>query len=47
MERYVYGVDNFSAYLDLIGGEAQMEYLRQVEQLEAPLEAPWLEEKRK
>jgi len=47
MDRYVYGVDGFSAYLDLIGGEDQLEYLRQVEHLEAPLKAPWLEEKRK
>jgi 3-oxoacid CoA-transferase subunit A/glutaconate CoA-transferase subunit A len=47
LDRYVYGVDQFSAYLDLIGGEEKMDYLRQVEELEAPLEAPWLEEKRK
>ena len=47
MDRYVYGVDGFSTYLDLIGGEDQLEYLRQVEHLEAPLKAPWLEEKRK
>jgi 3-oxoacid CoA-transferase subunit A/glutaconate CoA-transferase subunit A len=46
-DRYVYAVDDFGAYLDLVGGEDQLEYLRQVEHLEAPLEAPWLEEKRK
>ncbi len=46
-DRYVHGVESFAAYLDLIGGEAQLEHLRQVEHLEAPLEAPWLEEKRR
>lgn len=44
--RYVHAVDDFSAYLDLVGGAAQLEYLHRVEHLEAPLEAPWLEEKR-
>lgn len=47
LKRYVYAVDTFDAYLNLIGGDEQLEYLRQVEHLEAPLEAPWLEEKRK
>ena len=46
-DRYVHKVPDFDAYLDLVGGEDQLEYLRQVEHLEAPLEAPWLEEKRK
>lgn len=46
-DRYVHGVDSFDKYLDLIGGREQLEYLRKVEHLEAPLEAPWLEEKRK
>lgn len=45
-DRYVYGVEDFSEYLELIGGQDQLEYLRQVEHLEAPLRAPWLEEKR-
>jgi 3-oxoacid CoA-transferase subunit A/glutaconate CoA-transferase subunit A len=46
-DRYVYGVESFAEYLELIGGSEKLEYLRQVEDLEAPLEAPWLEEKRK
>jgi len=46
-DRYVYGVEDFAEYLELIGGEQHMEYLRQVEHLEAPLHAPWLEEKQK
>lgn len=45
-DRYVYGVTDFGEYLALVGGEEQLEYLRQVEHLEAPLRAPWLEEKR-
>jgi len=45
-ERYVYTVEDFAAYLELIGGKEQLEYLRQVEHLEAPLRAPWLEEKK-
>jgi len=44
-DKYVYGVENFDKYLELIGGEEQMETLRQVEHLEAPLRVPWLEEK--
>lgn len=46
-DRYVYGLEDFSTYLDLVGGEERLEHLRQVEHLEAPLEAPWLEEKRR
>jgi acyl CoA:acetate/3-ketoacid CoA transferase alpha subunit len=46
-DRYVHGVEEFAQYLELIGGEEQLEVLRQVEHLETPLRAPWLEEKRK
>jgi len=46
LDRYVHGIDAFETYLELIGGDEQLEYLRQVEHLEAPLEAPWLDEKR-
>ncbi|MGD2105949.1 MAG: CoA-transferase [Anaerolineae bacterium] len=46
LDRYVHAVDDFAAYLNLIGGADRLERLRQVEHLEAPLEAPWLEEKR-
>jgi len=44
-DKYVYGVEDFSQYLELVGGEERMTYLRQVEHLEAPLRAPWLEGK--
>jgi 3-oxoacid CoA-transferase subunit A/glutaconate CoA-transferase subunit A len=46
-DRYIHGVEDFAAYLELIGGAEKLEHLRQVEHLETPLEAPWLEEKRK
>jgi 3-oxoacid CoA-transferase subunit A/glutaconate CoA-transferase subunit A len=46
-ERYVYGVESHAEYLELIGGEAQMEYLRQVELLETPLRTPGVEEERR
>jgi len=46
LDRYVYPIESFAEYLKLIGGREQLEYLRQVEHLEAPLRAPWLEEKR-
>ena len=45
-DKYVYGVEGFDEYLELVGGQEQLEYLRQVEHLEAPLRAPWLEEKK-
>jgi acyl CoA:acetate/3-ketoacid CoA transferase alpha subunit len=41
MERYVHSVEDFSGYIELIGGEEKMEYLRRLERLEVPLEAPW------
>ena len=45
-EQYVYGVENFDAYLELAGGIKQLNYLKQVEQLRAPLHAPWLKVKK-
>jgi len=42
-EKYVYGVETYEKYLHLIGGDEKLRYLRQVEQLEAPLNAPWKE----
>jgi len=40
-EKYVYGVENFDEYLHLIGGPEKLNYLRRVEELKAPLKAPW------
>lgn len=41
MDRYVFGVKNFSEYLEQVGGEDKMEYLAKLERLEVPLDAPW------
>lgn len=41
-DKYVHGVRDFSEYIELVGGEEKMEYLRQVEQHKAPMRAPWL-----
>ena len=43
LEKYVYGVKNFEEYLELIGGVKKLNYLKRVEQLRAPLKAPWAE----
>ncbi len=40
-DRYVYGVSDFEEYIELIGGEEKMEYLKKLENLEVPFEAPW------
>jgi 3-oxoacid CoA-transferase subunit A/glutaconate CoA-transferase subunit A len=41
-EKYVFGVADFTEYLERIGGEEQMDYLRRVEDYRAPMKAPWL-----
>jgi hypothetical protein len=41
-EKYVFGVDNFEDYLELVGGKKRMEKLARVEHLEEPMTAPWL-----
>ncbi|KON30700.1 3-oxoacid CoA-transferase [miscellaneous Crenarchaeota group archaeon SMTZ1-55] len=45
-EKYVYGVDAFDDYLDLVGGIKKLIYLQKVEQLRAPMKAPWLRRRR-
>jgi 3-oxoacid CoA-transferase subunit A/glutaconate CoA-transferase subunit A len=42
LEQYVFGVDSFEGYLDLVGGEEKLRYLKRVERLEAPMRAPWI-----
>ena len=42
-DKYVFGTSDFSEYLRLVGGADRMEVLRQVEQLEAPMDALWPE----
>jgi acyl CoA:acetate/3-ketoacid CoA transferase alpha subunit len=44
LDKYVGGVDDFSEYIKLIGGENRMKHLADVEMLRAPMTAPWLKE---
>jgi len=41
LDKYVFSVEDFSDYIELIGGKEKMEYLRKLEHLEVPLDAPW------
>ena len=41
MDRYVHSVEEFSEYVELVGGGEKMGYLRKLEYLQVPLEAPW------
>jgi acyl CoA:acetate/3-ketoacid CoA transferase alpha subunit len=45
LEKYVHGVKDFDEYLDRVGGTRRLTYLKQVEDLRAPLSAPWLRRK--
>jgi acyl CoA:acetate/3-ketoacid CoA transferase alpha subunit len=40
-DKYVYPIKDFVEYLDLVGGEKKMSYLRRLERLDEPLTAPW------
>jgi len=42
-EKYIYGVNGFEEYLNLIGGMGKMRYLQQLERLEVSLTVPWAE----
>lgn len=41
-DKYVYSVKDFEEYLDLIGGIRKLNYLKKVEEMRAPLKAPWI-----
>jgi 3-oxoacid CoA-transferase subunit A/glutaconate CoA-transferase subunit A len=41
LDKYVFSVEDFRGYIELVGGERKMDYLRRLEALEVPLEAPW------
>jgi hypothetical protein len=41
LEKYVFGVDSFTGYLDLCGGVKKLNYLRRREFLREPMIAPW------
>ena len=45
LDKYVYGVIDFEAYLDLVGGSRKMSHLQRVETYQEPMQAPWLEKK--
>lgn len=42
-DKYVYGVKDFSEYIELVGGKAKMDRLKEIEFLRAPTTAPWAE----
>jgi 3-oxoacid CoA-transferase subunit A/glutaconate CoA-transferase subunit A len=44
-DRYVYGVPDFSGYLEAVGGDEKLKLLQRVERFEAPMRAPWLKVK--
>ncbi|MBC7232421.1 MAG: CoA transferase subunit A [Chloroflexi bacterium] len=44
-DKYVYGTKDFNEYLELVGGLRKLQYLKQVEELRAPMRAPWLKKK--
>nr|MBC7244295.1 CoA transferase subunit A [Chloroflexota bacterium] len=41
-DKYVHGTKDFNEYLELVGGLRKLQYLKQVEELRAPMRAPWL-----
>jgi acyl CoA:acetate/3-ketoacid CoA transferase alpha subunit/acyl CoA:acetate/3-ketoacid CoA transferase beta subunit len=42
LEKYVYGVKNFSEYLQCVGGTKKLKKLARIERFEEPMTAPWL-----
>jgi acyl CoA:acetate/3-ketoacid CoA transferase alpha subunit len=45
-EKYVFAVKDFQEYLHLMGGAVKLQYLRQVEDLQAPMRAPWINQRK-
>lgn len=45
LEKYVYGVRDFSEYLQRVGGTKKMRKLARIERFEEPMTAPWLKGK--
>jgi 3-oxoacid CoA-transferase subunit A/glutaconate CoA-transferase subunit A len=41
-QKYVYSTTDFNEYLERVGGLRKLDYLKKVEQLRAPMTAPWL-----
>ncbi|MBN2152931.1 MAG: CoA transferase subunit A [Candidatus Lokiarchaeota archaeon] len=46
IDKYVHGAADFQEYIKMVGGEAKMKYLHDVEHYKADLKAPWLDKKR-
>jgi 3-oxoacid CoA-transferase subunit A/glutaconate CoA-transferase subunit A len=44
-QKYVFGVSDFEAYLELVGGVQKLNYLKRVMQFKEPMQAPWLKNK--
>jgi len=42
LNKYVYGVETFEEYLELVGGIKKLNYLRRLEKLREKLYAPWI-----
>ena len=42
MDKYVHSVENFDEYIKIIGGDARMKELAEVENLTRPMTAPWM-----
>lgn len=45
MDKYVHSTEDFGEYIKVIGGEARMRHLEDVEHLRKPMTAPWLKAK--
>jgi len=41
LDKYVYGVEDFNEYLELVGGVRKLNYLKRLEQLREELKVPW------
>jgi hypothetical protein len=41
LDKYVFGVPDFGAYLEKVGGKAQLERLARIEHYQEPMTAPW------
>jgi acyl CoA:acetate/3-ketoacid CoA transferase alpha subunit/acyl CoA:acetate/3-ketoacid CoA transferase beta subunit len=47
LEKFVYGVKDFTEYLQCVGGTKKIQKLARIERFEEPMTAPWLKEKEK
>lgn len=45
LDKYVYGVNDFSEYVERVGGTKTMQKLARIERFEEPMTAPWLKGK--